>query len=149
MTGDALASPASGATCREIAVTTTSGPDHVDNALTLAVERTCLAHERTLIAWLRTALSMISFGFTFYKFFQAENRPAAARQLIGPREFALFMIGTGLVALALSTLQHRQSMKRLRAESGAVNAPMSIATVVAVAVSVLGLATFIAVLFRA
>jgi putative membrane protein len=38
----------------------------------LAVDRTWLAHERTLMAWVRTATSMISFGFTIYKFFQYE-----------------------------------------------------------------------------
>ena len=36
----------------------------------LAIERTRLAHERTLMAWVRTATSLISFGFTIYKFFE-------------------------------------------------------------------------------
>jgi putative membrane protein len=35
----------------------------------LSIERTMLAHERTLMAWVRTATSLISFGFTIYKFF--------------------------------------------------------------------------------
>ena len=30
----------------------------------LSIDRTRMAAERTLMAWLRTALSMISFGFT-------------------------------------------------------------------------------------
>jgi len=38
----------------------------------MALDRTWLAHERTLMAWARTAASMISFGFTIYKFFQFE-----------------------------------------------------------------------------
>ena len=46
----------------------TSKPDSTE----LAVDRTWLAHERTLMAWVRTATSMISFGFTIYKFFQFE-----------------------------------------------------------------------------
>jgi inner membrane protein YidH len=36
----------------------------------LAIVGTQLAHERTLIAWIRTAFSMISFGFTIFKAFQ-------------------------------------------------------------------------------
>ena len=40
------------------------------DATKLAVERTRLAYERTLMAWVRTSTSLISFGFTIYKFFQ-------------------------------------------------------------------------------
>ena len=122
-----------------------------DNAFLLAVERTRLAHERTLIAWLRTAISMISFGFTLYKFFQIEIDKLETRRverLLSPRMFALIMIGTGLVALGRSTVQHRRSMQRLRAESGVSTVPISIATVVAGLFSVLGVLAFLTVLFR-
>jgi inner membrane protein YidH len=36
----------------------------------LSLDRTIQAHDRTLMAWVRTATSLISFGFTIYKFFQ-------------------------------------------------------------------------------
>ena len=128
----------------------TPGTAHVDNSTMLAVERTRLAHERTLIAWLRTAISMISFGFTIYKFFQAQadQGTAAVKRLLGPREFALVMIGIGLVALVLAAYQHRQSMTRLRAGSDRITVPISIGMVVAVLFSVLGVLAFVAVLFR-
>ena len=45
----------------------------VDTGTRLAVTRTRLAHERTLMAWVRTAASLISFGFTIYKFFEIES----------------------------------------------------------------------------
>ena len=48
----------------------TGGTADLPNATQLAVERTRLAYERTLMAWVRTATSLISFGFTIYKFFQ-------------------------------------------------------------------------------
>ena len=130
---------------------TATAPAAPDNAFLLAVERTRLAHERTLIAWVRTALSMISFGFTVYKFFQIELDKLQAHppeRLLSPRMFALVMIGTGLIALFMSTVQHRQSMQRLRAESGITTVPISIATVVAGLFSVLGVLAFLSVLFQ-
>jgi putative membrane protein len=117
----------------------------------LAVERTRLAYERTMMAWVRTSTSLISFGFTIYKFFQYEigkGAPAATERLLSPRGFALVMIGTGLIALLMSTIQHREGMKRLRAESGLATVPISIATVVAALFSVLGILAFLAVLFQ-
>ncbi len=54
----------------------------------------------------------------------------------------------GLIALAMSTVQHRQSMRRLRAESGLATVPVSIATVVSALFSVLGVLAFLAVLFQ-
>ena len=36
----------------------------------LALERTRMAADRTLMGWIRTALSMISFGFTIFKFLE-------------------------------------------------------------------------------
>ena len=42
------------------------------DATRLAVDRTRLAYERTLMAWIRTATSMISFGFTIFKFLEAQ-----------------------------------------------------------------------------
>jgi putative membrane protein len=125
---------------------TTQHATGLDVGTRLAVDRTRLAHERTLMAWVRTATSLISFGFTIYKFFQFELKGQSSEHLIGPRTFALFMIGIGLVALLLSTLEHRRSMRAMRAEFG--NVPVSTATVVGALISVLGILAFVAVLLR-
>jgi len=127
---------------------TNQGATGLDVGTRLAVDRTALAHERTLMAWVRTATSLISFGFTIYKFFQFElkGQPPSPGRLIGPRGFALFMIGIGLVALLLSTLEHRRSMRALRAEFG--NVPLSTAAVVAGLISLLGIVTFAIVVLR-
>jgi putative membrane protein len=121
----------------------------LDSGTKLAIERTWLAHERTMMAWVRTAASLISFGFTIYKFFQLElgNRGAAAERLIGPREFALMMIGTGLVALILGFVEHRKSLQALHKTYG-TEAPTSVAGLVAVLVSLLGIVAILAVVFR-
>lgn len=110
------------------------------DATKLALDRTRLAHDRTLLAWVRTATSLISFGFTIYKFFQylREKEPGLAGDgLLGPRGFALLMIGIGLTALTLATLQHRQDMQALRREYGQV-VPRSLSTVLAALIALLG-----------
>lgn len=114
----------------------------------LAIERTRLAHERTLMAWVRTATSLISFGFTIYKFFQFLDKeaPAAHSGLLGPRMFSLLMIGIGLVALALATIEHRRQVSALRVATA--GGPYSLATVVAALIACLGVLGFVGVLFR-
>jgi putative membrane protein len=120
---------------------TVTGTAPADAGTRLAVDRTRLAYERTMMAWVRTGTSLISFGFTIHKFFQYQTEHAApANRLIGPREFAMMMIGTGLVALFLSAIEHRASMQTLRATYGPQ--PRSVAGVVAIIVSVMGLAAF-------
>ena len=114
----------------------------------LAADRTRLAHDRTLMAWVRTATSLISFGFTIYKFFQyLQERNAAPRQgVVGPRQYALLMISIGIVALAFATIQHRRDMMALRKHHPEV--PYSLATVMAGLISLLGVLALLAVIFR-
>src|SRR5678816_659836 len=114
----------------------------------LAVDRTRLAHERTLMAWVRTSASLISFGFTIYKFFQYmrdQGQPVEDRTF-GPRQFALFLIAIGLIALVLATIQHRHDLSVMRKHYAHV--PYSMATVVGGLVAILGIVTFAAVIFR-
>jgi putative membrane protein len=119
------------------------------DATQLAVERTRLAHERTLMAWVRTATSLISFGFTIYKFFQflrQEGDIGNPEGLFSSREFALLMIFVGLGMLVLATLQHWRNTKSLRAHSA--EAFPSLALVLAILVAGLGLLGLLMVIFR-
>jgi putative membrane protein len=118
----------------------------LDASTKLAVERTRLAYERTLMAWVRTGVSLISFGFTIYKFFEEfhpAERAAVRTTLIGAREFGIIMISIGLVAVLLATIQHVKTMHNLRARY--VDVPYSLAALVALLVSVLGVVALIAV----
>ena len=90
------------------------------------------------MAWIRTAASLISFGFTIYKFFEFESAQGLrAHRLLSPRVFGIIMIGTGLAALLLGAIDHRRSTRLLREEFGV--ARRSTAIVVSAIVSVMGL----------
>ena len=114
----------------------------------LALDRTRLAHERTLMAWVRTATSLISFGFTIYKFFEFlhEKGEGAANRRIGPRAFATVMIAIGLASLILATVQNRVELRALRKQSP--DMPYSIGIWVAGMVGALGVLAILAVILR-
>jgi putative membrane protein len=123
-----------------------------DDRTSLALDRTRLAHERTLMAWVRTATSLISFGFTIYKFFQGlrdAEKIETARRLIGPRGFALILIGLGIGSLVLATIQHRAEMKKLDREYSQYGPPpRSTSTIVATVVGALGIMALILVILH-
>jgi putative membrane protein len=119
----------------------------MDSSTRLAMERTRAAYDRTMMAWIRTATSLITFGFGIYKFFQLElGRGRQEGRLIGPREFALIMVGAGLLSLMLGLLDHWQSMRMLRQDYP--DMPRSRANVVAVLILILGLLALVAMIFR-
>jgi putative membrane protein len=113
----------------------------------LALRRTFLAHERTLMAWVRTSVSLISFGFTIYKFFQymSEEIPLQRKTYFGPREFAASMIGLGVLSLAMAVIDYRRTRKILDLDELNYR---SLAGKLAAIVFVFGLALLIIVLFR-
>jgi putative membrane protein len=112
----------------------------------LAFERTALAYERTLMAWVRTATSMISFGFTIYKFFNELKGEEASRRIFTPRIVGMIMILFGLLSLVLAQAQHNMAIKKLRRDYP--HAQKSISSILSFLILVFGLALFLGALFR-
>lgn len=111
----------------------------IPDQLTLALERTYLAHERTLMAWTRTATSLITFGFTLYKFFEFLHEGKEAvhhHRLLGVRNFGMVMIGIGVFTLIVSSAQHHVQMRRLKAAYP--DAPFSLALILSCLIAFLG-----------
>jgi putative membrane protein len=119
----------------------------LDRSTKLAFERTRVAYERTMMAWIRTATSLITFGFSIYKFFQLEGlgRPQQGR-LIGPRGFAFMLVSIGLISLLLATIEHRQNIRALGAEYAGKQ--RSLAVLLAAMISILGILALLAMIFR-
>lgn len=131
-----------------------STPEELPLGTRLSIENTRLAIERTLMAWVRTGTSMITFGFTIYKFFQMELAvtgitPQAAlikTTLIGPREFGFALIGLGLLTLLIGTYEQRRDLRALRQVYPAL--PQSGTRLMALVVGILGVLAFVAVIYR-
>lgn len=95
-----------------------SGAKPGDVATSLAMDRNYLAAERTLMAWIRTALSMISFGFTIGKLGQVISSVEVKGFLghtgmMSVESIAYFLVILGTVALLMATIQHRVRMHEL------------------------------------
>jgi hypothetical protein len=59
-----------------------------------------------MMAWVRTATSMISFGFTIHKFFQFREQGGAAplARLLGPGEFGGVLVASRTRRAGVRTL---------------------------------------------
>ena len=120
----------------------------LDTATRLAMERTRIAYERTMMAWIRTATSLITFGFSVYKFFEIEMKSApTAAMLLGPRGFGLALIGIGLLSLVLGRVEHGRDMRALRQQY--VDMPRSMSGMVSIVIGVVGLVALVATVLNA
>lgn len=103
------------------------------------------------MAWIRTATSMISFGFTIYKFLEAqpdrERRFTFVERLLDARNFAIIMISVGLFGLFFAALENHRELKALRGTYGATRVPRSNAMRVAILVAIFGFFALGAVIF--
>jgi len=81
----------------------------------LQVMNTLMAADRTLMAWIRTSLSLLSFGFTIYKIlqgFQDVTGKFVVRQEV-PRNVGIFLTGMGTFAMVMGTIEYWRTLKVL------------------------------------
>jgi putative membrane protein len=124
-----------------------SATDLAEYRTTLAVQRTLMGADRSLMAWIRTALSMVSFGFTIYKIL--EGFVAGGATLTGagqPRTVGMFLVGVGAASILLGIVEYWQRAKELRAYQAVPIWRPSF--VMAVAIALFSVALFMAMIFR-
>ncbi|PPQ36642.1 hypothetical protein CCS01_04575 [Rhodopila globiformis] len=123
----------------------------------MAWVRTRLALERTMMSWLRTAVSLIGFGFAIVQFFEHLQQFSGAQPALlprGPLYLGLALIACGVLALLVSIWQYVWTVRYMWNEmfvpiAGLKRDGMK-SPVVAVAVLLvcIGLYAFAAVLLR-
>ena len=109
--------------------------------------RTVMAADRTLMAWVRTAMAMLSFSFTIYKFledFQGKRTHAGGPNL--PQHIGLFLAGMGTFSIVMGTVEYWTTLRDMnRADRFALGRPVLL---VAFVLSLAGVALFISIAFR-
>jgi putative membrane protein len=125
--------------------------DDVNTSNQLALDRTRLASERTLMAWIRTSLSMISFGFTIYKFFEYLKQSTDAKlsnwHPTGTANMGRMLVVLGICLLVPACIQHFLLLRRLH-QSTVVRMPVSFAFIAAGLLSILGLGALLNMFFH-
>lgn len=114
----------------------------------LAIERTAMAADRSLMAWIRTALSMIGFGFTIYKFLDAlrTEGPHIAIKANSPRYLGLYLIGLGTFSMILAILQYMSTLKTIQQKAKFKTFRFPI--LIAILICLLGIFLFVALVIK-
>lgn len=118
----------------------------------LAKERNRAAAERTLMAWIRTCLSLISFGFGVDRIVTALQKSVVYDYIDDPlhltRILGLSFIGIGTSAIILAALEHRRELHYIQLEGYRYRSRSSLAFIVAISIFFTGLIAFIGILIK-
>ena len=85
-----------------------------DLRLPAALVRTALSSEQTLMSWVRTSLSLFTFGFSIAQFFQYLAKQTEAGLSENPRRLGIALIFVGILTLILAIFEHVQTIRLLK-----------------------------------
>jgi putative membrane protein len=120
----------------------------------LAKERNRAAYDRTLMAWIRTAISLIGFGFAIaksYEYIQTEEMETTGRfidQIHAPLWFGMSFIVLGMVCILGGVIQYRAVMKQIQSDRFTYDEPRPLAKFIALCLLIIGVFALIAIFQR-
>lgn len=125
-----------------------SSPNLPNPGTELAKERNRAAEERTLMAWIRTALSLIGFGFGIDRIVAAieQTYGDAVNPVRLTRILGLSFIALGTFAMLYAAIDHREQLKRIQRNDLVYLHRHSPSLVVAYVLTVLGSVAFVGIL---
>jgi putative membrane protein len=120
----------------------------------LAKERNRAAYDRTLMAWIRTAISLIGFGFAIaksYEYIQAEEMETTGRfidQIHAPLWFGMSFIVLGMVCILGGVIQYGEVVKRIQSAQFTYGEPRPLVKIVALILLIIGIFALITLFQR-
>jgi putative membrane protein len=114
----------------------------------LAKERNRAAEERTLMAWIRTALSLIGFGFGIERIVTVieQSLGGTVNPVRLSRILGLSFIALGTFAMLYAAIDHRQQLQRIQRNDLVYLSRHSPSLVVAYVLALLGTVAFVGIL---
>jgi putative membrane protein len=116
----------------------------------LARERSRQAADRTLMAWVRTALSLIGFGFGIAQFgdlfSQALERGRPLKHLNIAFYFGLSFIALGILGLSAATIQHWRILQQIKEDRFLYTGFHPLVLIMAILLIIIGLSSLVALL---
>lgn len=126
----------------------------VNLANELAKERNRAAYDRTLMAWIRTAISLIGFGFAIaksYEYIQAETLEETGRfidQIHAPLWFGMSFILLGMLCILGGVIQYVKVVKQIQTGEFTSGDPKPLAKIVALILLIIGVFALITIFQR-
>jgi BASS family bile acid:Na+ symporter len=111
-----------------------------------ALVRTQLAAENTLMAWIRTAVSLYTFGFSITKFFDYVEKLQEGSQFLGsPRRLGLALISVGIVALLFALVGHVKVSRKLQELGLPISSRLSVPIGSGIALLMIGIVVWVSI----
>ncbi len=91
-----------------------TGAERIEHLNILAIARTAFSSERSLLAWMRTSVSLYTFGFSVAQFIHyLEQKQPGTQYSAGPHRLGLALIGLGIVILVPAALSRVRRLRRM------------------------------------
>jgi putative membrane protein len=120
----------------------------------LAKERNRAAYDRTLMAWIRTAISLIAFGFAIaksYEYIEMDQMETSGRfidQIHAPLWFGISFIVLGLLCISGGVIQYVRVVRQLQSGRFTYGEPRPMAKIVALILLIIGVFALITIFQR-